>query len=419
LVGTPVPKDPDRPARPEIVWPSWLLAPGLVVFAISLYFYVSLLHHSWMPGSDMAMLRAGISDYFAGRPVYDAPVVANLDYNYPPVTLLLFAPFSWLDQGQAMTAIELLNGAGVLVALAATARMLGHRLNAGAAGVLLFVAALVLWTEPFHANNFFGQINILVFLPVVVDLALPDRYRLKGIGVGLATAMKLLPGLFVIYFLLTRRIRAAIVAAVTFAVLQLVGWAANPSGTMAYWIEGRAFSTARVITDVSYVGNQSLQGFIARATGSAQQSSPLWFAAVVVVGVAALSIAVWAHRNGEEALAMTVVGLTALLVSPVSWSQYWIWTIPLFVVLVDAARRSTGRAKSVAAAVAVAAPLPFMILLLPLPPSWSLTPIGLIWSQTGPGFASFVKHDPYVLTTLALLVIAASWLYHQRRPARG
>ena len=54
-------------------------------------------------------------------------------------------------------------------------------------------------------------------LLVVADLALPDRVRWKGIGVGVATACKLVPGIFVVYLVLTRRFRAAAVACGAFA----------------------------------------------------------------------------------------------------------------------------------------------------------------------------------------------------------
>ena len=52
---------------------------------------------------------------------------------------------------------------------------------------------------------------------IVADLCLPDSRWWKGVGIGLAAGFKLTPLIFIPYLLLTRRYRAAAVAAATFA----------------------------------------------------------------------------------------------------------------------------------------------------------------------------------------------------------
>ena len=59
---------------------------------------------------------------------------------------------------------------------------------------------------------FFGQINVVLMALVVGDLALPDRVRGKGIGIGLAAGIKLTPLIFIPYLLFTRRVKAAAVS---------------------------------------------------------------------------------------------------------------------------------------------------------------------------------------------------------------
>jgi uncharacterized membrane protein len=88
----------------------------------------------------------------------------------------------------------------------------------------LAIAAVGLWVEPLVGTLLFGQINVLLLALVVGDLALPDRFRGKGIGIGLAAAIKLTPLIFIPYLLLTRRVRAAVVSALTTAAQP--GWQA-------------------------------------------------------------------------------------------------------------------------------------------------------------------------------------------------
>jgi alpha-1,2-mannosyltransferase len=301
-------------------------------------------------------------------------------------------------------------------------RIVGYRGIAGRIGLAGAVAALMMWTEPFQWNFSLGQVNVLVMLPIVIDLSLSDRSRFKGIGIGLATASKLLPGLFVVYLLLTRRIRAAVTACVTFAVLTAIGWIIQPGGSNDYWLSGRAFDSHRVLMMLGprYMGNQSLQGTVARVLGTDAQNSIPWLLSVVVAAVAGLALAVWAQRRGEEAVGMVIVGFTGLLISPVSWSHYWLWIAPMMIVLIDVARRASGRTQTLAAGVAALAILPFLTwpTLTAPAPNGALLPNGIIWvSAFHSKLVARLGADPYIPTVLGLFVLAAIWLRIRSRDA--
>jgi alpha-1,2-mannosyltransferase len=115
-------------------------------------------------------------------------------------------------------------------------------------------------------------------------------------------------------------------------------------------------------------------------------------------------------------MGLVVTGLVALLVSPSSWSHYWVWIAPLALVLIDVAVRSGGRARTLAAGLPVAAMLPFLSWNLDPPSIGPMGPIGLIWTDRWR--YSVVKTlvvDSYAITTLALFVLAALWLYNGRK----
>jgi alpha-1,2-mannosyltransferase len=62
--------------------------------------------------------------------------------------------------------------------------------------------------------------------------------------------------------------------------------------------------------------------------------------AVLVVG---MWRAVRAYRRGDDLVAVTLVGLTSCLVSPITWTHHLYWVVPALVVLLDVAAGSPGR----------------------------------------------------------------------------
>jgi alpha-1,2-mannosyltransferase len=409
---------PDQVSRPKVAIPSWLLLPGLILLGASLLSYSQLLRNYPVNGADLHMYRGALDAFLNGQPVYQHGFTQyQFPYTYPPVSLIFLLPLTLPDDASVVYVMKDAGVVALFVALWFTIRALGYRGVAGRVGLVAATTALMLWTEPFQSTFALGQVNILVMLPVVIDLSLSDRSRFKGIGIGLATAIKLLPGLFIVYLLLTRRVRAAAVAVGTFVVLNVIGVIVNPQGSYDYWIRRLAFDTHRVLMTLGprYTGNQSLQGFTARLLGTNAHNTPVWILSVVVTAVAGLALAVWAHRRGEEPMAMVLVGFTTLLISPVSWSHYWVWIAPMVLVLGDLARRTVGRTQILMAGLAAAAILPFIMWPLHLAPTAPLLPNGLIWAAGAQrGVLAHIEVDIYVLTALGLFVLAALWLRQRR-----
>ena len=86
--------------------------------------------------------------------------------------------------------------------------------------------------------------------------------RWAGVGIGLATAIKLTPGIFIVYLLVTGRWRAAAVATGTAAAATLLAAALAPDASREFWTEA-LWNTDRV-GSLSFISNQSLQGVVAR-----------------------------------------------------------------------------------------------------------------------------------------------------------
>jgi alpha-1,2-mannosyltransferase len=170
-----------------------------------------------------------------------------------------------------------------------------------------------------------GQINLVLLALVVGDLLAAKQSKWAGIGIGLAAGLKLTPALFIVYLLVTRRIRAALVAIGTFAGTVALGFAVAPSDSITYWLHGRFDDVNRISHDP--LANTSVHGLLVRlhAPGTLASIAPVAIAAIAIV------ISAMAYRRGQTVLAVAIVGLASAAASPFSWSHHWVWFAPLVV----------------------------------------------------------------------------------------
>jgi alpha-1,2-mannosyltransferase len=250
---------------------------------------------------------------------------------YPPFAGLLFVPLSLLS----LATLRIVWFTGIFAALElivwwATGWV---GLRAGWARLLLsFVAAAALpYFDPVREELWAGQINVFLTLLIMADLIRPDGARGRGAWIGVATGIKLVPGLFLVYFLLTRRIREAAVGAAVFALTVLAGFVTIPGPAWRYWTD-YAWDANRVFP-LPYISlNQSLRGSVARLLH--RNDVTAWWAPVAVLVVAAgLAVCVALHRRGLDREGAMLCGVVALLVSPITWAYHWVWLVPVLVVL--------------------------------------------------------------------------------------
>ena len=403
--------------RSETAVPAWLLLPGLGAFLTSSAAYVQYQRYFPANGLDVGIYRRAAQAFLAGRQVYDLTFTLDLPYTYPPVTLPLLTPLARLDDAGALHALMGLSILATFLTVWCSTGLMGHRGVAGRLGVAGAVTGLALWLEPVSMNLGLGQINALLMLLVVADLSLPDRNPVKGVGVGVAAACKLVPGIFVVYLLLTRRFRAAAVAGGTFVAMALAGWVVAPRESTAFWLHGLFLDSSRVAaaTGPAFVANQSLRGVVLRSAGETTGATVFWVVSALLVAVGGLALAVLAHRRGEEAVAVVTVAFVALLVSPVSWSHHWVWVVVLFPLLLDVVLRTRGRTQTVAAGLL---PLWTMILLTwPLlqRPEDPLSANGILWvahRQAQP--LHWLGENMYAPAALGTMLLAAWWLRTDR-----
>lgn len=291
---------------------------------------------------DLRIYMRAMRWWGAGNPLYDYVqpdrVQGELYFTYPPFTALLLRPFASLPLGATIVIFTTLT----VIAVVVTVRWLITRTSLSATDdrnrrPLWFLVGLAvpatLVVESVRETINFGQIGMLLVALILADLlfAVPRGSRWAGVGVGLATAIKLYPGIFVIYLLASRRWRAGLTAGATALAATLFAAALAPKDSWRFWTH-ELWTTGRV-GRTDYTGNQSLYGLLSRLSVPDRPNQVLWL--VLVVAVAGYGL--WrAARAGNELAGITLTGLVGALVSPITWPHHIYWLIPTVVVLLDA-----------------------------------------------------------------------------------
>ena len=290
---------------------------------------------------DLKIYMRAMDWWAAGHPLYDYVqpdrVQGALYFTYPPFSALLLRPFALLPLGVTVATFTILTAIGLVVTTRWLVQPMIERHDLPRVFTVTVAVLLVFTVESTRETITFGQINMLLVVLILADLlfAVPQGRRWAGVGVGLATALKLFPGIFIVYLLATRRWRAAVVASATAALATLLAAAVAPADSWRFWTH-ELWATDRV-GRTDYTGNQSLFGLLSRITAPEKPSQLPWLLLVVVVAAYGLWRAARAARAGDALAGLTLTGLVGGLVSPITWTHHLYWFIPAVVVLVDAA----------------------------------------------------------------------------------
>ncbi|GAA3003991.1 mannosyltransferase [Streptomyces lactacystinicus] len=313
--------------------------------AVSLAVFAWFRHSHGATMVDMLVYRAEGQAVVRGEDLYAMRLPGwDLPATYPPFAAMLFVPSTWFDVSTLRVLVMLLNYALLAAAVHLSFKLAGwpkqHR-----AAVVILATGLGIWLEPVFTTFQYGQVNLGILCLVLWDLTRPDRHRLKGVGIGLATAIKITPGLFAVYLFLTGRVRAALVSAGTFLAAGLIGWAVLPDASYGFWTT-YLWDPSRVGVTV-LVDNQSLRGAVCRLL-DVNDPGLVGLIASALVATFGLGVAVLAGRSARvlrraDAWGAVCAALTALLVSPISWTHHWVWCIPLLALLAVEARTTARR----------------------------------------------------------------------------
>ncbi|MGH8889918.1 MAG: glycosyltransferase family 87 protein [Acidothermaceae bacterium] len=306
---------------------------ALVVLAAALWPMLSarLFEHPAFRMSDLEVYRSAGESLIYGRPLYDylTPVPQLLPFTYPPFSAIVALPLALM--GSLLTNwVWTLGSLAVLGWITLVSFRPFVRRFPSKYRPFLVVGALtaMAWTLPARDCFHFGQVGIFLVALCLLDCVLPKTRWPRGILIGFAAAIKLVPGVFIPYLWLTGRRRAAVVATAWFVGFSAATAIAMPSASKKYWT-GTLFESGRLGNNAG-TSNQALRGMFLRWLPG-HLGSVLWVVSVVVVTIFAYRWARSASNSGFEVRGVAIVGLLSVLISPVSWIHHLAGWVPLLI----------------------------------------------------------------------------------------
>ncbi len=307
-----------------------LVVVGLALSVIGLRYAVGNLVGA-RNGLDFDVYRAAGRAVVHGKSLFGPWLATQLSvplpFTYPPFAALIAVPFGMVraDVGLALwDAVSVVVLAWVVYTT--TRPLLAGRSRLG----LVLAVAVALALAPVQDALGFGQVGIVLMAMCIYDCTVERPRVPRGVMIGVATAIKLLPAMFIPYLWFSGRRRAGVVAAGTGALVTLATFIVLPHDSATYWTS-QVFDGNRIGNN-AYFSNQSLNGMLRRAFGA--PVSVLWIVLVAFVVVFGLRKAVSASKRNQELLGVSLVALVTVLASPVSWIHHLVWIVPVLAVLV-------------------------------------------------------------------------------------
>ncbi len=282
-----------------------LLLGAPIAFALLLVF--AAYGPSWPIGFDFSgTLWHPARALLDGTPIYPEPtraaVVVGNPAVYPPVFVLAALPLALLPVTAAAWTWFCLLAAAVVVSI----WILGVR------DWRCFVLAV---TSPVVVHGlYFGNLTVLLVLPLALAWRYRERAWLAGLAIGAAVAAKLFVAPLVVWLLLTRRFLAAAWTVGTASLFLLGAW------TVVGFQGLRDYpKLLHVVQNVYAVRSISLTA-VAGGLGAPVSAA---VAVAAVAGLLCVGIATWTvSRDDGDRRAFVVLVTACVLASPIVWPNY-------------------------------------------------------------------------------------------------
>jgi len=248
---------------------------------------------------------------------------------YPPFAALCLAPFALLPFRPALLFFSITSllalGAGVWTFFADDKTP--ARRDLICAGLLITFSFF-----PVYYSLYMGQINALLFLCIALTLYFARRMRPwpAGFFLGLATLVKIFPGVLIFFFAARREYRIVVTTVVSIAVLAAVSLTVCDAGLYSTYVSE---VLPRLAKGSAFFRNQSLGGLFTRLLSdngylNALANHPALAYGLGAFGGALVLVAALfaaARRGGSSPggdLAFSLCLVATVLALPISWEHY-------------------------------------------------------------------------------------------------
>lgn len=316
-----------------------IIAASILALSFGAAYFVYHRYGSPANEYDLKIYWSALTQWRSGGQLYDYSqfdqINGYLYFTYPPVAAMVMSPMTVMPIGPVivLSSVAIFASTVALVLLAVRQRVELRRPQLALLTAVATAAAFCL--QPISQTAAYGQVNTFLALLVMFDVFVLRKrgHPWAGIGIGLATAIKLTPAIFLLYLVLSGNWRMLRTALATAAGATVLAALAAPAATWRYftsllWDSGR-------VGVLDNTANQSINGTLARLVAPLAPEKAAWLlGAVLVIAIGAVRIR-RAVAAGDTLLAITITGLLGVLVSPVSWIHHAVWIAPAMVVLVS------------------------------------------------------------------------------------
>jgi alpha-1,2-mannosyltransferase len=259
-------------------------------------------------GYDFRAYHQAAERLLAGQPLYDMSYTETGGFGlfyYPPTFAPLILPFGVLSTSTAVWA---------WITLSLVAFLVGLLVLPVSRSVRWWVLLLAGWSFPFVYAVKLGQVGPILFALFAVGWRWLDDPARLGLSGGLGAAIKMQPGLVLVWALLTRRWGAVAVGAGVLAVLAVVSVALAGVGSWSDFL-----TLLRTVSDPITTEHNFTPGAVAYQLGvPATTATFLQFASTV----AAVIVLLAAVRLCTPEASYLVAVIASQLVSPILWDHY-------------------------------------------------------------------------------------------------
>lgn len=281
------------------------------------------------------------------EPLYDLafPVpwggTDTLPFTYPPFAALLFGLFAWIPFDVTrflLLALDLLGAVVLGRALLGVSERRGRPLPwtraLGSSASLALITALILFCGPWIRTISLGQVNILLFALIFLDLVRRTdgtgsrlenavAFIPRGVLIGIAAGIKLTPLAFGLIFLMGRDFKAILAMGATFAATVGLGFLVLYQDSIQFWTD--AVSSSDRVGSIKYIDNTALTGVVIKLGFPDELVDPIRYPLVLIMLVAVAIALPPLLRRGMTLSAISMNALVMLFMSPISWSHHQVY----------------------------------------------------------------------------------------------
>ena len=294
--------------RPDLTRLSAAALPVLAIVAFLLFLGATLTVSGDTLGYDFLAYHQAAQRVLDGQPLYDTSFQASGGFGlfyYPPAFLPLILPFGMIEAAAATWA---------WIAILIVAFLIGVAILPVSRSVRWWIVLLAGLSFPFVYAVKLGQVGPLLFLAFAIGWRWLDDPRWLGASAAVGAAIKLQPGIVLVWAVLTRRWAAVLSGIIVLAALALI---ATALAGITAWTD--FFALVRQVSDPITTEHNFTPGAVAYQLGATTEVAGGIQLISTVAVVLAVVFAAW--RAAPEASFLVAV-IASQLVSPILWDHY-------------------------------------------------------------------------------------------------